>query len=318
MRTRIALTLALALITAACGDDVTAPTTAATATSVATTNAPGTTATPTTSDMTFPPGGGFDPTATRSDVDCSEEGLGEDDLIDFTTAHYVVDGDLGAVCLGEEDPTLLEAWELLSTIAPGGQLGDLGLFGGYASGDEDEVTLAFVNSLDDDGTLFQMSVNLAEAENDPNEFALTMAHEFSHVFTSLPFELDRFVDPEDCTTYDNGEGCFTEDSLIWDWILTFWDDDLLGELDPDEEPSAAAGEERCELNPGFLGPYAASDPEEDFAESFSAFVFRLPVNEYEQERIDWFEDQPGLVEFRDRVDAAGIGPLDNNFEICGE
>lgn len=72
------------------------------------------------------------------------------------------------------------------------------------------------------------------------------------------------------------------------------------------------------MNPGFLGPYSASNPEEDFAETFSAFVYRLEATTPEvQAKLDWMADQPGLVEFRDRADAAGLGPLPNRFEPCG-
>ena len=265
------------------------------------------------------PGGGVHPTLVRDDIDCSEDGLGEDAESDFTVAHYVVDGSLGQVCLGESDPRLLSAWETLATITPPGQLLDLGLFGGFASGERgDEVTLAFVNPLDDDGSLFQMSVNLEAAADDPDELMLTLAHEFSHVFTAVSVQLDRFAEPETCATYDNGEGCYWPTSLMAHWIELFWADGLIDQVDPNAEASGEIGGERCEVNAGFLGPYAASNPEEDFAESFSAFVFRLPVDTPElQAKMDWFADQPGLVTFRDRAAAAGLGPLDNPFEPCG-
>jgi hypothetical protein len=195
----------------------------------------------------------------------------------------------------------------------------LALFGGFISGSEDEeVTLAFVNALDDDGSVYQMSVNLDAADADPNEFQLTMAHEFSHVFTALPPELDRFADPFACATYYNGEGCYTDDSLMAEWIATFWGDGLIDEVDPEAEASGEEGQERCDLNPGFFGAYAASSPEEDFAESFSAFVFQLPVDSEDlQAKMAWFARQPGLVEFQTRASAAGLGPLANNFDVCG-
>ena len=129
----------------------------------------------------------------------------------FAVAHVVVDGNLGALCFGESGPTLIRSWETLAAITPPGQLRDLGLFGGFEAGDETGgTTLAFVNTLDDAGTLFQMSINLAEAENYPDELMLTMAHEFSHVFTATSPQIDRFAEPRDCNTYYNGEGCYTD------------------------------------------------------------------------------------------------------------
>ena len=36
-----------------------------------------------------------------------------------------------------------------------------------------------------------------------------------------------------------------------------------------------------------------------------------------QAKIDWFADQPGLAEFRDRAVDAGKGPFEGTFEGCG-
>ena len=255
----------------------------------------------------------------RNDVDCAADDLDPTGTTPFTDAHYVVDGVLGALCLGDGDDTLTQAWNVLATITPRLQLADLALFGAFTGDDEDEVTLAFVNSLDADGTQFQMSVNLESYRDDANEALLTMAHEFSHVFTALPSQLDRSEESaENCSTYDNGEGCFEEDSLMAQWIAQFWGDGLIDEIDPNVEAFGADGEDRCDANPGFLGAYAASNPEEDFAESFSAFVFGLDVETPElQAKLDWMAEQPGLVEFRDRAAAADFDEVQNNFERCG-
>jgi hypothetical protein len=252
--------------------------------------------------------------------DCSAEGLGEDELTEFTTAHVVVDGELAAPCLGDEDPTLLDAWDLLAAITPPGQLADLGLFAAFRSGEDgDEVTLAFVNTVDDDGTTFQMSVNVDEYAVDIEQARLTMAHEFAHVFTSTTTQVDRSAEAADtCDTYFNGESCFLPDSLIAQWIDEFWGDGLIDDIEPGSEPSVADGQERCDLDPGFFGAYAASDPEEDFAEAFSAYVFAVPgVHPEQHRRLDWLADQPGLAEFRERAVDAGLAPVDFEFDPCG-
>ena len=264
-------------------------------------------------------GGDVDFDLDRDDIDCSDEGLGSDDSVSFLVAHVVVEGNLGAACFGESDQTLIDSWEALAAITPPGQLRDLGLFGGFATGDESGgTTLAFVNTLDDDGSIFQMSVNLDEADANPDELLLTMAHEFTHVFTATSPELDRFADPADCTTYFNGEGCYTENSVLAEWIELFWADGLIDEIDPDQEATVDSGEARCAVNPSFFGAYAASNPEEDFAETFSAYVFDVPADTPEQqEKLDWIDEQPGLAEFRDRAIDADLGPLENNFDRCG-
>lgn len=307
-----AFLVALGLLVASCaGDNDAAPD----ATSAAESDATDSDANDTGTDAAET----VDLSLTRDDVDCSPEWIGSDEET-FTTAHVVVDGVLGAPCLGDVDDTLLEAWEALTVIAPTLALADLGLFGGFTGDpDSDEVTLAFVNAMDDDGTLFQMSINLDAYRDDADQSYLTMAHEFSHVFTQLPSQLDRSDEAGDeCVTYFNGDGCFYDDSLMAQYIYEFWPDELLAELPaPDVGATVESGEERCQLNADFLGPYAASNPEEDFAETFSAFVFELSVDPALDDKLEWMADQPGLAEFRDRAIDAGLTPLDNPFEQCG-
>lgn len=254
------------------------------------------------------------------EVDCSEEALtGGDEGYAFTSAHIVVNGELGAVCFGIEDPVILDAWASLAAITPPGQLGDLTLFAGFEpDGDLEADTLAFVNALDVDGTQFQMSVNTVEAEANPDELLLTLAHEFSHVFTAAPTQLDRTDEAFDsCDTYFNGEGCYLPDALIAGWIDVFWPASVLSTIDPTED-SADGAAQRCADDDGFFGPYAGTNPEEDFAEAFSAYVFRLePQTDGQAFRLLWIDEQPGLSEFRDRADSAGLTPLANTFELCG-
>ena len=254
------------------------------------------------------------------DVDCSQEALtGGDDEFVFTSAYVIDDGRLGELCFGRDDDVVLNAWDALEAITPTGQLGDVTLFGGFEpNGGEAEETLAFVNVVDVDGNSFQMSINTVDAVDDPDELLLTLAHEFTHVFTATPQQLDRTDEAFDtCETYFNGDGCYFEDSLMLAWIDPFWDPDVLAGIDPEVE-SADDADERCFDDDGFFGAYAATSPEEDFAEAFSAFVFRLePATDGQAERLAWIEAQPGLTEFRDRADAAGFTPLANNFEVCG-
>jgi len=258
--------------------------------------------------------------AAPSDVDCSQEALsGVDDQYVFTSAYLVDDGQLGELCFGDDDQTILDAWDALTAITPSGQLGDLTLFGGFEpNGDEAAETMAFVNVVDVDGNSFQMSINTIEAIADPDELLLTLAHEFTHVFTATPMQLDRTDEAiDDCPTYFNGEGCYVDDSLMLAWIDAFWEPEVLAGVDVEVESSDDA-DQRCGNDDGFFGSYAATSPEEDFAEAFSAFVFRLdPVTGGQAERLAWIEEQPGLAEFRDRADGAEMTPLANNFDVCG-
>jgi hypothetical protein len=266
------------------------------------------------------------PTAeAATDDDCSAEGLSDGDAeFVFTSAFRVVGGVLAERCFGVDDRMIRSAWESLAAIAPADQLGDVALFAGFEpDGDNAAETLAFVNALDADGSSFQMSVNVVEAAVDADELLLTLAHEFTHVFTATGTELDRTDEGiEACATYLTDEGCYLDDSLMLAWVDEFWAGvswagDVLEGVGPVED-TADAADDRCAADDGFFGPYAATDPEEDFAEAFSAFVFRLePATDGQAERLDWIGRQPGLAEFRDRADAAGLTPLANTFEVCG-
>lgn len=266
----------------------------------------------------------YDPTLRLEGVDCTPDALAIADsnyLDAFVSAHYVVGSVLGAVCHGQEDPRLLEAWEMLRAFVPAEEFDTLVLFAGFEhSGDGSDPLgdlIAYVNSTGDPTrTLFQISINLA-VEEDPDARRLTLAHEFSHIFTQEDSQLDRTMDPFACPTYYNGEGCFEANSYIAQWIATFWDPAEIEAIDPWVQDADRA-QARCKLDGGFLGTYAATSPEEDFAEAFSAFVFDLPVaTPGLRARYAFFEERPALRAFRDAARAAGLTPLPNTFEGCG-
>ncbi len=259
---------------------------------------------------------------TRSDIVCTGAGLGSDDEIKFEVAYYVIDGKLGDVCLGKGSQTLVDAWDLLDTIAPGDALDSLGVFAGFSSKERgDEISVAFVNRANDDGSLFQMSLNLETTVEDGDYLAVTLAHELSHVFTALPDQLTASnlgIGSKSCDTYFNGDGCYTDSSLMTDWIAAFWTDEMMEDVNPIVEATADDGQARCDLNGGFLGAYAASSPEEDFAEIFGAYVLQISARTPgQQARLDWFAARPELARFRTAAEAAGIGPLENEFDRCG-
>lgn len=261
---------------------------------------------------------GYDPSQT-SNAPCLDNDSDPVPGITYTVAHHVVDGVLAAPCFGTEDETLIEAWHLLADLTPPDQLRDLAIFAGFETRDDgaEASTLAFVAAVDDEGSQFQMAVNLPASRDDWDEAALTMAHEFSHVFTAVPSELDRYAAEGDCATFDNLEGCYTPDSIMAGWYQRFWPE--IG-YDPSvgQEANEIEGEARCDNNPGFFGAYGASTPEEDFAESFAAYVMSVePMTDAQQDKLDWIAQFEGLREFRDRAEATGYGPFDNNFDACG-
>ncbi|MDA1240635.1 MAG: hypothetical protein O2798_07305 [Chloroflexi bacterium] len=262
----------------------------------------------------------YDPELVRFDVDCSldfvSSGVEEQFIDSFVATHYVVDGVLGHACYGSPDDRLLDAWYWLRVVAPVEDLAALILFAGY---DAPSNLFAYVEPLVDfEGVVsFQMTVNLIAEHFGEHEVPLTVAHEFTHVLTGSAAQLDRSVDYEDCETYFEGEGCYVRGSYIARWTEAFWGD-WIDEIEPGSAEDAVAAEARCDVDDSFLGPYAATNPEEDFAETFAAYVYSVPVDsEGLLAKYEFMDADPELRSYRERVVAAGIAPFPVAFEGCG-
>lgn len=245
---------------------------------------------------------------------CLPEAVGEE-FGPVDAIYTVVGGELGEVCFGEPSEVLEEAWQGLANVTPIEQLEPLRLLAGFDGGGDTLAFTAFADSRRVD--VFLIAVDLVSAEDYPEETQLTMVHELAHVFTQMPDELDVNADPEQCDTFWNGVGCFYPDSYMGQWIEDFWTEDDLFAQPGDGTADEDLGEERCALDPGYLGSYAASSPEEDFAETFSAFAFDLDVPAGVEPKMIWFEQFPELVEFREMQRASDIPQVPNPFDACG-
>lgn len=253
------------------------------------------------------------------DPDCDTEAIGDDGET-LVAAMTVRDGVPSGLCLGEPSPELDAAWEELVAVVPAAQLADLAVFAGFDDAESD--VLAFATMLGDANDRFGIVVNLAAAQDDPEQFRLTLAHEVAHVFTQTPDQLDVDVDPADCPTFHNGNGCFRPGSLVAAWIDRFWSEEQLAQVEAkagsDQAGTDEAGaEDRCALDPGFPGQYAASSPEEDLAESFAAYVFGLDVPAEVQPRLDFFAEHPELRGFTELAAADDRGRPETAMEECG-
>ena len=261
-----------------------------------------------------------EPLARRDDVDCRPETLGQDADFRIESARHAVDGTLGTPCIGGTDPDLEAAWKTLRAVAGPETLAPIGLVTRHSqSGDGEDVTMAWVSAHDEAGTVFQLSLDPDSVEGHPDEAALTLVHELAHVITALPGEVRRDAAALDaCDTWSNGTECFTEGSLVYRWIEAFWGGGLAEAVSVRDEPSVEDGQARCDADAGFFGPYAATTPEEDFAQSFAAWTLGLePRSAGQRERLAWMDAEPALGGFRERAHAAGVAPVGNPFEACG-
>ncbi len=245
---------------------------------------------------------------------CNRRDIGEDSGL-LLSAYGVVDGAIAEEpCIGEPNETVVQSWNDLVEVAPAELVAPVVVVAGYES--NGDGTVAFAGPVDNDSEAFVIAIDIEASENDPAELRLTMAHELTHVFAQTTDQIDVAFGPDECDTFYNGFGCFQPDAYITAWVDTFWSPQQVADL-PDGGQDEAGGETRCSLDPAFPGSYAASHPEEDFAEAFSAYVWDVDMPAEVQPRLDFFDQYPVLAEMRDNARALGLGPTENNFVNCG-
>lgn len=242
----------------------------------------------------------------------------EDDLNEI--ARYSV-GDGGEITLisGDADELHEDLWILMVVLLPTDYVEQYILE--YAVFDSED-TLAYVSEFEEDRWEFAISVN------EDAERALTVIHEFGHIVAlnntqyetyptiiedmEAPLSDEEYsdgleVDIAACTTIAFEDGCVIEDSYLELFTEEFWTEEAVEQIVYMELDDSAAY--FFDENPdAFVTEYAATNPIEDFAESFSYFV-GLSDEDYPPEDSDWemdqkilwFEQFPELVEMRESI-----------------
>jgi hypothetical protein len=137
------------------------------------------------------------------------------------------------------------------------------------------------------------------------DVAVTVAHEVGHLLSLNASQLDVARNASACSTIWTGQGCLSNDGHVMTFLDDTWSD---AEIDawneaahkPDHERDQAFQDFYNHHAGSFVDSYAASDPFEDFAESFgiwcalgpgspliSQAVEGNPANGHT--KIDWFE-----------------------------
>lgn len=242
----------------------------------------------------------------------------EDDLNEI--ARYSIDeaGNLSLIS-GTEDAAHDDLWILMLVLLPTDYveqyLVEFAVF-------DSEDTLAYVSELQED------EWDLGVAINDDPERALTVIHEFGHIVAlnntqydtyptviedqQSPLDEDAYYDGIDadmaaCPTTPFEDGCPLSDSYIELFTQEFWDAQDVEAIVYEEIDDPAA--EFFDANPdAFVSEYAATNPIEDFAESFSYFVglddedFPDNGDDYMMDaKILFFEQFPELVAMRESI-----------------
>ncbi len=244
---------------------------------------------------------------------------------------YVIDNDALVSPIFEpvDDETLLAyqqdtqtqtaAWEYFADIIPPDEREELTYFAVLTDGKGG--ALAAVEPSMDDPSLWQLDLDIADTA-DTLDLTYTLIHEFGHLLTlnaeQVPPDMEIFEDPENdslyeekiaaCTTYFPGEGCAAEDSYLYQFYETFWaemyDEWLaIDSIEDDDEYYEAFDAFYARHQDEFVTDYAAMNPEEDIAESWTFFVIRpKPKGEtIAEQKILFFYQFPELVALREEI-----------------
>lgn len=206
-----------------------------------------------------------------------------------------------------------EVWETFVTLIPADNRELISEYGVFTDG-VDEV-MAYVEPDPEDPTQWRLVVDVLDLENQ-GEFIYTLIHEYGHILTlnddQVPFDEDVYFSDDDiifeeamaaCSTFFTGEGCSHEDSYINAFYQQFWADiyDENQEIDPEDYDGLYAFYE--DYADRFLTDYAATNPGEDIAEAWTAFVLnpKPTGSSIADQKVLFFYDYPELVALRDEI-----------------
>ncbi len=212
-----------------------------------------------------------------------------------------------------------QIWEFFTALIPSDFRTYLVEFQVMTDG-EDEI-LASVYQTSESAYEWGLEVDVMDID-DTYEFFATLVHEYGHLLSLNPSQVEPsvaiFNDPDDddvyyaeadaCPNYFPGEGCSKADSYINLFVEAFWNDLYDEWLDVDniedeDDYYAALDQFYYDYEDQFVSDYAVTNPDEDFAESFSAFVMEPTPdgNTIAEEKILFFYRFPELVALRDNI-----------------
>ena len=215
-----------------------------------------------------------------------------------------------------------DVWELLAALTPEPWESLISSF--VILTDGPDGMLAAVEPDWEDPSRWTVAVDVADAD-DTDELRHTLIHELAHIVTLNEDQIDHDAAPavtEDESYETAGERCRSGVAVpegcarVGSWFAEFHDrfwadiDDELAEveaIEDDEDYYEALDRFYERYQDRFVSDYAATNPGEDIAESFTAWVLDTDVEDGSMaaEKLEFFEAYPELVELRDHIRDAG-------------
>jgi hypothetical protein len=219
----------------------------------------------------------------------------------------------------QDSATHRQVWDYFTALIPADRRGVIGEYSIVTDGKDG--TLAAVTQTLDDPNVWALEVDIADS-SEYYSLTFTIIHEFGHLLTlgpdQVPPSLAVFNNPDDndiyldevskCPQYFPGEGCANADSYINAYYDQFW-------AGLHEEWNAINLEEDEDLyyeklddfyykyEDQFVTSYAATNPEEDMAETWAFFVLgpKPAGSTIAEEKVLFFYRYPALVKLRGQI-----------------
>lgn len=163
---------------------------------------------------------------------------------------------------------------------------------------------AHVYPSDADPSKWVLGVSLGLGSDDLDH---TLVHEFGHLLTLQVKEVPPGGDPDSCATYFTGEGCALSGSTFARFVKSFWPPSLLDESNyiqatGDWDAAAIFYEDNRH---SFVTEYATTNPAEDLAETFTAFVMqdRPSGATIADQKVQFLWNDPDMVTLRTQIRA---------------
>lgn len=208
------------------------------------------------------------------------EGDAED--LDTEVVYELSQGEQFNVVSGTETDEHLKIRRWLASISPDKfsdtYIKEFGIFNAPESGDG-----AFVEPALDGSGKWNMYVNRDVMKDSEREMVFTLIHEFAHILTLNSSQVDETIAEGACTTHYIDEGCPRTGSYFQNFFQEFWF-------------NGSGGYDAYY----FVTEYAATNPGEDIAESFAAFVLQNKTADstIAEQKTNFFYDYPELVRMR--------------------
>ena len=158
---------------------------------------------------------------------------------------------------------------------------------------KDEDTGAFVipNGKNNKWDIY-VNINVLNQDGE-KEMIFTLIHEYAHILT---LNNSQVSSKNTNCDYEIQEGCVNKKAYLYNFYNKFWKNKIKEDL---KEAS-----EKYNKNPkAFVSEYAATNPEEDIAESFASFVFKKkPLgNTIAEQKIMYFLSYSELIKMREAI-----------------